>query len=77
MFNSVVKAVSYRISKLSANKQIFDNNAGYYNQALAKAGYTERIQFIDIAHNENQLNNSYNNSINHTTVMHPVSVHSA
>ena len=59
VIKSVVKVISHRISKLSANNQIFNDNAEYYNKALARAGYVEKIQF-----NNNNQSNTINNSSN-------------
>ena len=42
---SIVKNVANRISKLSANMDIFTENAEYYNRALARAGYTQTIEY--------------------------------
>ena len=66
----VFKAVSHRISKLSANRRIFDDKAGYYNQALAKAGYNDQIQFIDPGNNIDHRPASHFNMINSHTHSH-------
>ena len=46
-FKSIVKSVSTRISRLSANESIFKSNEDYYNEALAKAGYSDKILYLD------------------------------
>ena len=49
---SIVKSISNRISKLSANEGIFKRNENYYNEALTRAGYEERIEYqgkIDVS----------------------------
>ena len=67
---NIIKAVSYRLSKLSPNKQIFEDKAGYYNQALAKAGYKDRIQFIDTKHSANHRPDPHSNLTNASTGRH-------
>ena len=37
--------ISNRISKISSNKEIFDQSAPYYNQALKSSGYKEKITY--------------------------------
>ena len=46
VIESVVNSMSHRISKLSANEEIFRNNADYYNQALKREGYNETIEYM-------------------------------
>ena len=46
-FKSIVKSVSTRISRLSANEGIFRSHEDYYNEALAKAGYSDKILYLD------------------------------
>ena len=48
---SIVGNVSLRISKLSANKDIFDKHAKYYNNALNSAGFTENIKYKNSTQN--------------------------
>ena len=43
---SIVKSVSTRISRLSANEDIFRANEDYYNGALARAGFSEKIEYL-------------------------------
>ena len=49
VIKSIVKAVSHRISSLSANSSIFEQKQEYYNQALARAGYSDKIVYINNA----------------------------
>ena len=37
--------ISNRISKISSNKEIFDQSAPYYNQVLKSSGYKEKITY--------------------------------
>ena len=38
--------MSTRISRLSANEDIFRANEDYYNGALARAGFSEKIEYL-------------------------------
>ena len=38
--------MSTRISRLSANEDIFRANEEYYNEALARAGFSEKIEYL-------------------------------
>ena len=46
MIKSIVSSVSHRISRLSANETIVRQNENYYNQALERAGYVEKIEYL-------------------------------
>ena len=49
ILNSIVKSVSNRISKLSANIEFFKLNEDYYNEALGRAGYKEKIEYMEVS----------------------------
>ena len=38
--------ISERISKLSSNEQIFNQEANLYNEGLKQAGYKEKIKYV-------------------------------
>ena len=38
--------ISKRISKLSSNEEVFNQEANLYNEGLRQAGYTEKIKYI-------------------------------
>ena len=40
------KMVEKRISDLSINEEVFNNEVGLYNQALLDAGYKEKLKFV-------------------------------
>ena len=46
VIKSIVKSVSNRITRLSANKEIFEQNQEYYNSALERAGYLDKIEYL-------------------------------
>ena len=47
IIKQLVKSISNRISKLSANEEIFKQNEEYYNEALRRAGYEDKIEYLD------------------------------
>ena len=46
IIKNLVRNISLRISNLSATEDIFQNFAPRYNEALARSGYKEKIQYI-------------------------------
>ena len=48
VIKSIVKSVSNRITRLSANKEIFEQNQEYYNSALERAGYLDKIEYLKV-----------------------------
>ncbi|XP_036355885.1 probable serine/threonine-protein kinase DDB_G0283337 [Octopus sinensis] len=64
IINSLVRNISIRISKLSSNFDIFNSHSEHYNEALFRAGYNQKITFIDIENlqTHNKLNNLNNNN---------------
>ena len=47
--------ISERISKLSSNEQIFNQEANLYNEGLKQAGYKDKIKFIRKENNDNNV----------------------
>ncbi|XP_029650703.1 myb-like protein I [Octopus sinensis] len=47
--DNLVKNISQRLTNLSANVDIFRQKAEFYNAALSKAGYREKVVYIDPA----------------------------
>ena len=47
VFKNLVHNISRRISNLSANKEIFDKAAPYYNKSLKESGFKDQIKYID------------------------------
>lgn len=47
IIRNLVPAISRRISKLSADRTIFNRAAPHYNEALAKSGYTEKLAYVE------------------------------
>ena len=44
--------ISERISKLSSNEQIFNQEANLYNEGLKQAGYKEKIKYVNTNNEE-------------------------
>ena len=44
--NNLPRMISERISKLSSNEQIFNQEAYIYNEGLKQAGYMEKIKYV-------------------------------
>ena len=45
--NNLPRMISERISKLSSNEQIFNQEANLYNEGLKQAGYKEKIKYVN------------------------------
>ncbi|XP_052823602.1 uncharacterized protein DDB_G0287625-like [Octopus bimaculoides] len=80
IFKSIVKTISDRLTKLSLNHDIFKSNSHYYNEALSRAGYDQKISFLipksikcDSNNNDNNTNNDnliiLNNVTNHKNLI--------
>ena len=57
------RAIEKRISTLSSNKEIFDNSKEYYENALKKSGYKEKLNYIPPQNNDNKRKNRKRNVI--------------
>ena len=40
--------MSSRITRLSADREIFEQNQEYYNSALERAGYSDKIEYMGV-----------------------------
>ena len=47
ILKQIPNSISQRISTNSSSENIFNNTAEYYNQLLAKSGYTDKISFVN------------------------------
>ena len=56
-------SISERISKISSNRNIFEESAPYYNEALKNSGYSENIVYIESSQNNPTRNNRRRNVI--------------
>ena len=61
--------VNIKINRLSSNKKIFNENNRFYNEALEKSGFQQRLAYQDQVINNKvidycNINNSSNNSSN-------------
>lgn len=54
----MVHNISRRVSNLSSNEIIFNNNAEYYNDALKNTGYWDRLAFYNKNKNYNTLDDN-------------------
>ena len=65
VLKQIPKSISKRISNNSSSKEIFDESANIYNEALRKSGYTEKLEYCpdevtDESRNRRRKNRSRN-----------------